>query len=175
MDRLLLHACCGPCASYVITALRESYDVTAYFCNPNLCDKKEFDLRAENLKRLCEAYNIDYIIEEYKPKEFLEAVEGLEGEKEGGKRCERCFELRLKQTAEKAALLGFPIFATTLTVSPHKNATAVNEAGAKAEISGVKYLPSDFKKNGGFQKSIAYAKELGLYRQSFCGCEFSKN
>lgn len=173
--RLLLHACCAPCASVCIERVKNAFDVTAYFYNPNIDGKGEYDLRAGELKRLCEAFGVKTITEDYAPQEFFSAAEGFENAPEGGARCERCFSLRLEKTARFAKEHGFDYFATTLTLSPLKNADKVNAAGFSAEEKiGAKYLPSDFKKRGGYLRSIELSKEFGLYRQNYCGCKFSK-
>ncbi len=173
--KLLLHACCAPCASSVIERLKEFFDITLFFYNPNMDSKQEYFLRAEELKRLAEYFGIKYYIADYVSGEFLDAVKGLEREIEGGARCVRCFELRLNKTAEHTKNNGFDFFATTLTVSPLKNADNLNKIGQfVGEKAGVKYLPSDFKKKNGYIRSIELSKELNLYRQNYCGCIFSK-
>ncbi len=173
--KLLLHCCCAPCSSACIERLKERFDLTVYFYNPNMDSEKEFLLRASEQKRLCENLNIPCVIEDYLAEEFYNGVLGLEQEPEGGARCEKCFRLRLGKTAEFAKLNGYEFFATTLTVSPLKNATVLNREGERAGKEwGVKYLPSDFKKKGGYQRSIELCREYQLYRQNYCGCKFSK-
>ena len=172
---LLLHCCCAPCSTACIERLRESFNLTVYFYNPNMDTEEEFTKRAKEQERLCASQNINCVIEEYKKQEFLSAVNGFEKEVEGGARCEKCFYLRLKRTAEKAKELGVEYFTTTLTVSPLKNADLLNSIGKRIENEiGVKFLPSDFKKRGGYLRSIELSKEYDLYRQNYCGCEFSK-
>lgn len=172
---LLLHACCAPCSTACIEKLIDFFDLTIYFYNPNIDSEQEFLLRANEQKRYCEKIGISCIIEEYDKKSFINASEGLEQEKEGGKRCENCFYLRLKRTAEKAKELNFDYFATTLTVSPLKNSYLINEIGLKIQDEiKVSYLVSDFKKQQGYLRSIELSKENELYRQNYCGCEFSK-
>jgi len=178
-EKLLLHACCAPCSSYVLEYLTEYFDITVFYCNPNITDRAEYDLRLEQLYKLCGnapfCKGVRIVNDGFAPDMYLAAVSGLEAEPEGGRRCGKCFTLRLARTADYAAAHGFPLFATTLTVSPHKNARLINElAAAESERSGVAYLPSDFKKRGGYQRSIVLSKEYGLYRQQFCGCEFSR-
>ena len=138
--------------------------------------EKEFSLRATEQKRLCEIMGVSLVIEEYNPQEFFDASKGLENEVEGGARCKECFSLRLNKTANYAKQKGFDYFTTTLTVSPLKNANLLNAIGKDLqEKVGVEFLPTDFKKKGGYQRSIELSKEYGLYRQNYCGCVFSKN
>ena len=173
--KVLLHSCCAPCSTACLERLKGRADVAVYYFNPNLDSQKEFDLRASEQKRLCECLGVDCIIEEFDKSKFLTAVKGLENEMEGGKRCVVCFYLRLKRTAEKAKELGYDYFTTTLTVSPLKNAEKLNSIGKKVEEqTGVKFLPTDFKKRNGYLRSIELSKEYALYRQNYCGCEFSK-
>lgn len=173
--KLLLHCCCAPCSTACIERIKEYFDLTVYFYNPNIDNENEFNLRAKEQERFCAEQKINCIIENYKKQEFLDVVFGLEEEREGGARCEKCFYLRLKRTAEKAKKLGCEYFATTLTVSPLKNANLLNRIGEKIEREEqVKFLLSDFKKRGGYLRSIQLSKEYNLYRQNYCGCEFSK-
>ncbi|MBQ3596431.1 MAG: epoxyqueuosine reductase QueH [Clostridia bacterium] len=173
--RLLLHACCAPCASSVIERIKDHFDLTLYFYNPNMDGLEEYSLRANELVRLAERFFLECIIEDYNPSEFYDIAKGLEQQIEGGSRCTECYKLRLNKTAKKAKILGFDLFATTLTVSPLKDATRLNQLGKQLEEQvGVKYLASDFKKKGGYQRSVELSKELDLYRQNYCGCEFSK-
>lgn len=174
--KLLLHSCCAPCSSSVIERLKDYFDLTVYFYNPNMDSKKEYDLRAEEQKRLCEEFKVKCVIDAYIPQEFLSAAAGLEDAVEGGARCGKCFFLRLKRTAERAKEGGFDYFTTTLTVSPLKNADRLNAIGkALSEQVGVDFLVSDFKKKNGYMRSIELSKQYGLYRQNYCGCIFSKN
>lgn len=173
---ILLHACCAPCSSYVLEHLSDHFRIRVFYYNPNIDPKDEYEKRAAELERLVKEMNpaAKCICAEYDPQSFYEAVQGLESEPEGGKRCEQCFRLRLKEAAKAAAEAGCEYFTTTLTISPHKNAAVINKIGE--EISkeyGIKWFPSDFKKNGGFQRSIELSKEYGLYRQDYCGCVFS--
>lgn len=173
---LLLHACCAPCASYPIEILKDAFDLTVYFYNPNMDTEKEYGLRAEELKRFCEKMDVKYVIENYDPQEFYAVAKGLESEFEGGSRCKKCFRLRLNKTAEYAKEKGFNYFATTLTVSPLKNAKILNEIGFELEKEiGVNYLGTDFKKRNGYIRSTELSKEHNLYRQNYCGCVYSKN
>ena len=174
--RLLLHTCCGPCLCGVLSNIYPYFEVTAYFFNPNIRPDEEFALRLDALKTVVAHFEgVKLIVPSQYEEMFLTKVRGLEALKEGGARCEICFDLRLSNTAEYLSLHSdeFDCFATTLTVSPHKNATLVNEVGERAaEKFGVRYLCSDFKKKDGFLNSIRLSKELGIYRQNYCGCNF---
>lgn len=174
LKKLLLHSCCAPCSSGALEQLLNKYDITIYFYNPNINTKKEHDLRAQSQINLCEILNIPYIIERYTPSEFDKKIIGREQDTEGGKRCQTCYHLRLDKTATFAKENGYDIFTTTLSVSPYKNATLLNQLGESiSKKYGVKYLSSDFKKNDGYLKSINNSKKYALYRQNFCGCEYS--
>ena len=174
--RLLLHSCCAPCSSHCLSELSPQIGVTVLYYNPNLDCAEEYEKRKrEQLRFLRETGLADFLDCDYAPEDYLTAVRGLEEEKEGGARCAVCFRLRLERTAREAKARGFDYFATTLTVSPLKNAKLINTIGfAVAEEAGVKYLPSDFKKRGGFLHSVQLSEEYGLYRQDYCGCAFSK-
>ena len=175
LPKLLLHACCAPCSSHSINVLREGFDITIFYFNPNVDDFAEYQLRKTEQQKFCEKMGVKFIEGEYCPQNFYNAVCGLESEEEGGARCFKCYELRLEETAKMAKQLGFMYFATTLTISPLKNATVLNEKGFRAqEKYGVKYLATDLKKGGGYLESIRLSKEHGLYRQNYCGCSFSK-
>lgn len=176
---LLLHACCAPCASYVIEYLSDFFDITLFYYNPNISPKTEYDFRLSELSRLCsehpKAKNIKILPSQYNPEEFFQLAKGLEELKEGGERCKKCYELRLRKTAEEAKKHGFDFFTTTLTISPYKNANWLNEIGENLmKEYGVNYLFSDFKKKNGYKRSIELSKEYNLYRQGFCGCVYSK-
>ena len=192
--RLLLHSCCAPCSSYVLEYLREYFDITVFFYNPNISSKDEYEKRVKEEIRLIEAYNqqvkngnfqnmnstenagfIEICEAEYNPSEFYEAIKGFENLGEGSERCKKCFELRLRESAKVAKEGGFDYFTTTLTISPLKNADWLNEIGrCEGEKEGILFLPSDFKKKDGYKRSIQLSNEFGLYRQDFCGCGFSK-
>ena len=174
--RLLLHSCCAPCSSHCLSELSPQIGVTVFYYNPNLDCAEEYEKRKrEQLRFLRETGLADFLDCDYAPEDYISAVRGLEEEKEGGARCSVCFRLRLDRTAREAKARGFDYFATTLTVSPLKNARLINEIGfAVAEEVGVKYLPSDFKKRGGYLHSVRLSEEYGLYRQDYCGCAFSK-
>ena len=176
---LLLHACCAPCSSYCLEYLSKTFDITVLFYNPNIESENEFNKRVDELIRFIdecrsiEGVNLEIL--DYDNSEFYDAVQGMEDAEEGGARCFKCYELRLRKTAEYAKENDFEYITTTLTISPHKNSDKINEIGLSvAEENGLKYLLSDFKKNDGFKRSIELSKEYNLYRQSFCGCEFSK-
>lgn len=174
---LLLHVCCAPCSSYVIEYLEKYFDITLYFYNPNITDTSEFAYRLDELSRFVEERpgdKLNILVPEYDPDEFYRAVEGYEDIPEGGARCFICYEQRLRATAEAAMSGGFDYFTTTLSVSPYKNAGVLCELGEKLSSEyGVKYLPSDFKKKGGYLRSIELSSIYSLYRQDYCGCSFS--
>ena len=166
---LLLHACCAPCSSHTLLFLHEHFDITLYFCNPNISPESEFDFRLDELKRLVKELGLDInIIEEpYDSAPFFALAKGLEDLPERGERCQKCIEFRLRMAAAKAKELGSDYFTTTLTISPHKDCTFINECGGRiSEETGVPYLYSDFKK-------IQLSKEYNLYRQNYCGCVYS--
>ncbi len=173
---LLLHSCCGPCSTWVLEYLTRHFEVTLLFYNPNIQPRAEYELRLAHQKKAMENFaQAGLSICEYDGESFARAAQGLESEPEGGARCTACFRLRLGEGARRAAAGGFDFFTTTLTVSPHKDAERINDIGAElAEEHGVRFLPSDFKKREGYKRSIELARELGLYRQDYCGCLFSK-
>ncbi len=173
---LLLHSCCAPCSSHCLSELCGALRVTVFYFNPNLDSREEYERRkAEQLRFLRETGCADFLDCDYSPELFAAAARGLEEEKEGGARCKACFALRLRRTAEEAKARGYDMFATTLTVSPLKNAALINEIGlALQEETGVRYLPSDFKKRGGYLHSVKLSEQYGLYRQNYCGCVYSK-
>lgn len=173
--KLLLHCCCAPCSTVVFERLNPYFEITAFFCNPNITAYEEYFKRKEELERLADTFGISVIDGGFQPDAFFEKVKGLEEEPEKSARCTVCFDMRLKEAAAQAKKGGFDFFATTITVGPMKDAFVVNQIGnAAGESAGVKYLSSDFKKNDGFKRSAELSKELGLYRQDYCGCVFSK-
>lgn len=177
--RLLLHACCAPCSSYVLEYLAEYFDITIFFFNPNISPKSEYDFREAELIRLITEMplpgNIKLVAGEYRPEDFYKMAEGLEALAEGGERCKRCYRMRLKETAEYAKKNGFDYFTTTLSISPYKNAEWLNSIGKElGDELGIEYLFSDFKKKNGYKRSCELSNIYGLYRQDYCGCEFSK-
>lgn len=180
---LFLHSCCAPCSSYVLEYLRKYFRITVFYYNPNISMEEEYRKRVAEQKRLIAAYNnedntsylIDVIEGDYEPQSFYEIARGLEECPEGGERCFACYELRLRETAKQAHVGEYDYFGTTLTISPLKNAVKLNEIGERlSEEYGVSWLPSDFKKKGGYQRSIELSKEYDLYRQDYCGCVYSK-
>jgi len=172
---LLLHVCCAPCSTYPLTVLREDYDVTAYFYNPNIHPKREWKMRRDELADFLDRWEIPLIIEEYDAARWFRLIKGFEDEPEGGRRCEICFKMRLEKTAEIAARRGFDLFTTTLSVSPHKNAKLINELGKEAAKEfGSEFYDADFKKKNGFKISVEISKKEELYRQNYCGCIYSQ-
>jgi predicted adenine nucleotide alpha hydrolase (AANH) superfamily ATPase len=179
----LVHSCCGPCSTSVIERLARDYLVTIFFYNPNITDEDEYKRRLKSQRSFVEVFNaspdapskVGLVTGTYDPDVFLRLCEGYENEPEGGSRCERCFSLRLAATAEYASMHGFDCFTTTLSVSPHKDhATIVRIGGGLMLQYGVDFLADDFKKHGGFERSIELSKSYGLYRQSYCGCAFAR-
>lgn len=175
MKRLLLHSCCGPCSTQVIDVLKKDYDITVLYYNPNIDTDEEYQHRLSEQRRYCEAIGIPVLEIGYHPDDYLSTVKGYENEPEGGSRCELCFRLRLNKTASLAKELGYDLFATTLTVSPHKNSIVINRIGKEIENEQlIEFLDGNFKKQDGYKKSIEFAKQYNLYRQNYCGCKFSK-
>jgi len=181
-EKLLLHSCCGPCSTAVIERLVEDFELTVFYYNPNITEEAEYIHRKEEELRFITEYSkktgfgIAFIEGEYEVNSYYEACKGLESEPEGGKRCEKCFILRLEKTAALAKSLGFDAFDTTLTVSPYKNYNLISAiANELSRKYGVRYLSGNYKKKNGYLRSIELSKEYGLYRQHFCGCEFSRN
>lgn len=177
---LLLHSCCAPCSSYVLEYLSQYFKITIFFYNPNIYPLEEYSRRVAEQKGLISAlkvkHEIGFIEGRYDTVNFYNLSKGLEKEKEGGERCFKCYELRLKEAAIIAKEEGYDYFTTTLTISPHKNSQKLNDVGRKqSEKYNVKYLYSDFKKKEGYKRSIALSQEYNLYRQDYCGCVFSKN
>ena len=176
--RVLLHSCCGPCSSSVLEYITQYFDVTLLWYNPNLYPKEEFDRRFKTQVELIEkmglADKVDILAEPWKSEDYYRRIKGLEDEPEGGKRCVECFRLRLLETARLAKHYGYDYFCTTLTLSRHKDAVLINSIGEEiARATGVSWLPSDFKKRNGENRSIELSEQFGLYRQLYCGCEFS--
>lgn len=178
---LFLHSCCAPCSSYVLEYLRKFFRITVFYYNPNISMEPEYRKRVAEQTRLIQAYNdtqgypISIIEGDYEPEKFFTMAKGLEQCPEGGERCFACYELRLRKTAELALAGRFDYFTTTLTISPLKNAGKLNDIGERlAEEYKIRWLPSDFKKRGGYQRSIELSKEYELYRQDYCGCIYSK-
>lgn len=177
--KVLLHSCCAPCSSYVLSYLTNYLDITVLYYNPNISPKEEYELRKQEqikiINNLDKKNKIDYIDCDWENEKYEEVIKGLEHEPERGSRCTKCFYLRLEKTAKMAKKLGYYYFCTTLTLSPYKNAKLLNEIGFELEKKyNVKYLPSDFKKNDGYKQSIQLSKKYDLYRQDYCGCKYSK-
>ena len=176
--RLLLHSCCAPCSSAISEFLQEYFEITVYFFNPNITFEEEYLKRLEEQKEYHKkrGYKINVVEGEYNPEiDFFQKVKGLENEREGGKRCHQCYNLRLEETAKKAQELGYDYFTTVLSISPMKNAQWINEIGEElGKKYGIKFLNGDFKKKSRYLRSIEISKEYELYRQDYCGCIFSK-
>lgn len=175
---LLLHSCCAPCSSYVLEYLSNYFYITVFYYNPNIYPESEYTKRILEQQTLIGKmkgkYPVSFIAGNYDKDRFYEMAKGLEDVKEGGARCLKCYELRLREAARIAEEGGFEYFTTTLSISPLKKAARLNEIGARLEKEyQVRYLPSDFKKKNGYKRSIELSKEFGLYRQDYCGCEFS--
>lgn len=180
--KILLHSCCAPCSTYSLEYLTQSADVTIYYANSNIHPKSEYERRMLVQKKFIEDFNertgqqVKFIAAEYNPNQFIKLVltNHLEQEPEGGKRCSACFQVRLDLAAEKAKELGFDYFGSALTISPKKNSQLINELGLDIQkIYNVNYLPSDFKKNKGYERSIEMCREYDVYRQCYCGCVFA--
>lgn len=180
--RLFLHSCCAPCSSYCLEYLCTYFAITVFYYNPNISEEAEYRHRAAEQKRLIAAYNekgmghpIGIVEGDYDRERFRDAARGYENLPEGGERCIRCFDLRLRETARRAALERFDFFGTTLTISPLKDAQRINWIGRTLAVEyGAAWLPSDFKKRDGYKRSVQLSAEYGLYRQDYCGCAFSK-
>lgn len=176
---LLMHSCCAPCSSYCLSYLAEYFRITIFYYNPNISPESEYQKRVREQQRLIRAlpakYSIAFQEGRYDPERFFAMAQGMEQIPEGGARCFRCYEMRQREAAVVAKEGGFDYFTTTLSVSPHKNAQKLNEIGLRLqEEYGVRYLVSDFKKRGGYLRSIELSKEYDLYRQNYCGCVYSK-
>ena len=172
--KLLLHICCGPCATWAAKCLMADYEVVLFFYNPNIWPHEEWQRRLEVAQQLADIYGLPLLIDNTGVAEWLIMAEPLASEPEKGRRCWQCYEWRLRQTAQRAEQEGCAYFATSLTVSPYKDKIAINLAGERVAKAGrVKYLETDFQQNGGYQKSIELSKNYGLYRQKYCGCRFS--
>lgn len=174
---LLLHVCCGPCSSYVLEYLSNYFEITILFYNPNIYPKEEYIRRKEEMEEfVSKVYpNTKYIIMDYNEKEFYDAVRGYEHLGERSERCFKCYELRLKKTVEYAKENGYDYFTTSLSISPYKVSSKLNEIGSILEKEyGINYLYSDFKKKNGYKRSVEISKEYNMYRQEYCGCVYSK-
>lgn len=176
--KLLLHSCCGPCSSSVLQTLAQKFSITLLYYNPNIWPETEYIRRLGEqqalLQQLPLARPVTFVQASYNTQMFYAAAKGLEAQPEGGARCAACFTLRLTQAAQEAQKRGIGWFTTTLSVSPHKNAALLNQLGQQAAARhGLHYLPSDFKKEDGYRRSLALSRQYGLYRQDYCGCAFS--
>lgn len=177
--KLLIHSCCAPCSSYVLEYLSEYFSITIFYYNPNIYPADEYEKRVKEQERLISLMPlknpVTFVEGDYEPQKYYEAVKGHEKDPEGGERCFICYRMRLEEAARIAREGGFDYFTTTLSISPYKNAEKLNEIGQEvARLYGVSFLPSDFKKRGGYQRSIELSREYGLYRQNYCGCIFSR-
>ena len=175
---LLLHACCAPCSSAVLERIGNFFKVTIFYYNPNITNEEEYRKRIDEIKRFISSFKTKYPISleegNYDPMEFFKISRGLEKEPERGKRCYKCYYLRLNETAKIAEKLGYDYFCTTLTLSPHKNSNWINEIGEDLNNKyNSTYLYSDFKKKNGYKRSIELSSEYNLYRQNYCGCVYS--
>ena len=175
---LLLHSCCGPCSSYVLEYLSRYFAITVFYYNPNIYPPEEYEHRVKEQQRFIAECTFDHPVQfvagDYEPELFYDAVRTLEDCPEGGERCFVCYRLRLAEAAKLADELGCDYFTTTLSISPHKNAAKLNEIGEElAGITKARHLPSDFKKRGGYKRSVELSAEHGMYRQDYCGCVFS--
>jgi len=178
--RLLLHACCAPCSSYTLEYLAPHFrEICVFFYNPNTTPREEYDFRLAELVRLIDAADyptkVTVLPGRYEPERFAALAAGLENHPEGGMRCQKCYALRLQEAGRMAAEGKFDYFTTTLSISPHKNAQLLNHIGTKIAVEiDIPYLESDFKKNGGYARSIVLSRQYGLYRQNWCGCHYSR-
>lgn len=177
---LLLHSCCGPCSTYVLEYLSKYFKITVYYYNPNIYPSEEFYFRENEQRELLDKipfkYPVQFMAARYDTGEYYDAIKGYEKDREGGERCEKCFFLRFREVAKVAKENGFDYFTTTLSISPHKDSQLLNKIGKTvSDEFGVEYLYSDFKKRGGFKRSVELTRELSMYRQDYCGCIFSKN
>jgi predicted adenine nucleotide alpha hydrolase (AANH) superfamily ATPase len=174
--KLLLHVCCAPDEAYVVHTLKEDYDLACFFCNPNITPSEEYVLRLSEARNVAGKYGVCFFADDYLPDVWESSIGDAADTAEGGERCRRCFLLRLRRTAAFCKAMGWPSFTTVMSISPHKNVAVLNECGmASARESGVRYEPFDFKKKDGFRNSTVLSKQLGLYRQDYCGCLLSRN
>jgi len=172
--RLLLHVCCGSCATAVIERIVSRFEVVCFWYNPNIEPLAEYKRRLAGMRTVAEVMGIPLVEEERDTPSWRKAIAGWEAEPEGGRRCQICFEYRLRRAAEYAQAHDMDYLATTLTVSPHKDAGLINLLGREiAEVVGIEFLAEVWRKQGGFQRSVQLSKQLGLYRQKYCGCRYS--
>ncbi len=178
--KILLHSCCAPCSTYTLEFMCQYAEITILFANSNIHPESEYLKRSLEQQKFIQTFNhntdnqVKYMEEPYNPNDFYKKIKGNENEPEGGKRCEQCFAYRLDIVAKKAMDLNFDYFGSTLTISPHKNSKLINKVGFKMQnIYATKYLPSDFKKNNGYKRSIEMCNEYDIYRQCYCGCLYT--
>lgn len=172
---MLLHTCCAPCSTYVLELLREVFDLTLYFYDPNIHPREEYETRRDEMKEYARKFSLSFVEGPYEVERWFEVTRGHDEDKEGTERCFICYEMRLREAARFARDNSFTWFGTVLSISPHKNAQKINEIGRSlATEYGVAYLSADFKKREGFKRSIALSRENGLYRQDYCGCVYSR-
>ena len=182
--KLLLHACCAPCSTYCLTRVLDKFDVTLYYANDNITDNAEWQKRLDELRKLTDIVNngqfevtplrpLKLIVQPFNAEKYYRAVQGQEKEREGGARCTTCFNLRLSDALDYAQNNGFELFGTTLTVSPYKNSQLLNSIGLELQTDKTQWLPADFKKHNGYNESVRLSQKYNLYRQHYCGCEFS--
>lgn len=178
--QILMHVCCAPCSTYTLEYLTQWADVTIYFANSNIHPKVEYDRRSYVTQKFVHDFNqhtgqkVQFLSADYEPNEYFKTVHGLEKEPEGGDRCRVCYDYRLDKTAAKAVQLGFDYFGSALTISPHKNSKTINAVGIEVQkLYDTQYLPSDFKKNQGYKRSVDMCNEYDIYRQCYCGCVFA--
>ena len=172
---LLLHCCCAPCSTHPFRLIQPDFQVTVFFYNPNIHPQNEYTAREKEIRQLSEKWGFPLIVDSYESDDWFALIQGFEDEPEGGARCEICFRMRPEKTAQLAHDNQFDCFATTLSVSPHKNVTVINQIGRDLqEVYPVRFYEADFKKKDGFQKSCLISREEKLYRQDYCGCVFSR-
>ena len=175
-SKLLLHTCCAVCSAYVLEKLGREYDLTVFYYNPNIHPEEEYLRRLKESRDYCQKINIEFIERPYDTDKWFESTRGHEQDPERGKRCKICYRMRMEATADYVKKNNYNIFATTLTISPHKDASSINDIGLELEKKfGIKYLEADFKKQDGFKKTMDIANQEGFYKQNYCGCLFSKN
>lgn len=174
-EHLVLHICCAPDEAWVVHTLHQHYNLHCFFCNPNISLLSEYELRLKEAQRVAQLYNVPFTSDQYHPEQWEDAITDYADTPEGGERCRHCFLLRLRRTANFCQQNGFKQFTTVMSVSPHKSIAVLNETGLQAAAEyNCTYQKFDFKKKNGFLKSITLSKELGLYRQDYCGCRLSK-
>ena len=172
--KLLLHICCAPDEAWVLSELKDKYELHSFFCNPNIYPPEEYEGRLKEAERVAKNYGVPFSADDYNPNAWENAIKGYEDTPEGGARCFQCFLLRMRRCAEFCSSIGFESFTTVMSISPHKKNDMLDKAGEiAAEEFGVIYEKFNFKKNSGFQESVKLSKELGLTRQDYCGCKLS--